>query len=115
MGKLKKSMPFHTFSDSSSGSQNIVANGGNLTAQVQDNPVEITEKYNYPIRNPKPNAISDKDCDNIIYDILNTEMSYRKIAQKYDVNLSSIIQIKNGTWKKYRKNNLKYPLRPNHK
>ena len=44
-------MPVYTFSDSSSGSQ-IAANGETLTAeQAQDNPVGITEKYIYIIRN----------------------------------------------------------------
>ena len=44
-------MPDYTFSDLSSGSQNA-ANGETLTAeQAQDNPVGITEKYIYIIRN----------------------------------------------------------------
>lgn len=43
-------MPIYTFTDSSSGSH-VAANGENLTANAQDNPVEITEKYIYIIKN----------------------------------------------------------------
>lgn len=50
------SMPIYTFTDSSSGSSIETANGGTLTAQAQDNPVETTLKYIYIIRN----KINDK-------------------------------------------------------
>lgn len=43
-------MPVYAFSDLSSGSHNV-ANGGTLNAQAHDNPVGITKKYIYIIRN----------------------------------------------------------------
>ena len=49
------SMPIYTFTDSSSGSPKA-ANGGTLTANAQDDPVETTLKYIYVIRN----KINDK-------------------------------------------------------
>lgn len=60
-----------------------------------------------------PVGIMKEDMDDIIDMIQNTNLSYRAIARKYNVDCSYIIQIKNGSIKKYRKKDLSYPLRKN--
>ena len=45
--------------------------------------------------------------------IQNTNRSLRSIAKQYNCDTSTIIGIKNGTIKIYRRKDLTYPLRPN--
>jgi len=56
--------------------------------------------------------LTDTEVDEIINLIVNTSLSYRKIAIRYDIQHKTVINIKNGS-KRYRRSGLKYPLRPN--
>ena len=60
----------------------------------------------------KSNILTQEQVDEIIDLIINTSLSYRAIARKYDISHKIVLSIKNGC-KSYRKENLKYPLRPN--
>lgn len=80
-----------------------MANEEGLNLKVQNNLVGTIIKKN---------NLSKEQVDKIIDLILNTSMSYRKIARENNIELNTIICIKNGS-KRYRRNNLKYPLRKN--
>ena len=62
--------------------------------------------------NPKLRSITEYQLNEIIDLIRNTSLSYREIARRYDVDSRVILNIKNGTGI-YRRELLKYPLRPN--
>lgn len=71
----------------------------------------------YPIRdfantNNKP-KLSYEDVTQIIDLLINTNISIRQIAKKYKVESNTIIGIKSGNTKMYRRRNLEYPLRFN--
>lgn len=71
----------------------------------------------YPIRNfantsNKP-KLSYQQVTEIIDLLVNTDLSIRKIAKQYCVELNIIIGIKSGQTKMYRKQELTYPLRKN--
>ena len=71
--------------------------------------------YDYPIRKSavfKSTILSREEVAEIIDLILNTSLSYREIGRMYQVEHSTILFIKNGS-KKYRRDGLNYPLRPN--
>lgn len=70
------------------------------------------DNIEYPIQKAQ-NMFSDDMIRKIEYDIINTDMSLTKIAEKYGVNKSTTLHIKNGTCLKYRNPDLTYPLRPN--
>lgn len=74
------------------------------------------EGINYPIRKKRLNGqvkdvISDELVKKIINDIKNTEISLRKIGEKYNVKYSTIKSICNGTALYYYQEFEKYPLR----
>lgn len=73
------------------------------------------EQLSYPIRangqNKKVSTISPDLLYSIIADIENTNYSMNKIGLKYDINPRIVCGINNGSIKKYRLNNKKYPLR----
>lgn len=51
----------------------------------------------------------EEDIKNIIFDILNTELSFSEIANKYNINVSNISRINRG--ETHTQENLNYPLR----
>lgn len=89
-------------------SQNTISNI-NLGRKWKD------ETKNYPIRingqNLKVSTISPDLLNQIIQDIKNTDLSMNKIGLKYDINPRTIRGINNGSIKKYRLENIKYPIR----
>lgn len=78
----------------------------------------ITHKrnnINYPIRNWKSCGkipLTYEQVTDVIDLIKNSKLSLNKIAKQYHVNISVIQMINNGSAKKYKRDNIKYPIRP---
>ena len=70
----------------------------------------VSEKYSYPIR-PKIERIHVPMVRNIEDDIINSNLSFRKIASKYGVDYSSVQAINVGKWIRRKDENKNYPLR----
>lgn len=73
------------------------------------------DNIEYPIRKWKSCGVflfTFDQVTEIIYKLQNTDESISSIARSYGVGFDSIAQINNGSSKKYRRDNLKYPLRP---
>ena len=69
----------------------------------------------YPIRNWKSSGVvlfTYEQVTEIINALQNTNESITSIAKRYGVVFHTIAQINQGTAKKYRRDNLQYPLRP---
>lgn len=76
----------------------------------------IHDEYTYPIRTYKNSGIPQftyEDINEIIDLITTTSLSYRMIAKQYNSSHNIIIEIKNGTSKRYFRKGLTYPLRKN--
>lgn len=72
----------------------------------------------YPIRSWKSSGkvmFSLEEVKQIIHMLRDTSISMNKLAKQYNVNLNVIIGINDGSAKKYRLKNEKYPIRPFHK
>lgn len=70
---------------------------------------------NYPIRSWKSSGVilfTYEQVTDIINEIQTTNHSLNSIAKKYNVDQRTIKNICNGNAKKYRRDNLQYPLRP---
>lgn len=71
----------------------------------------------YPIRNGKitstPPSLTYDQVTEVIQLLQTTNLSLREIARRFDVEYRTILEIKNGTRKIYRRKDLTYPLRPN--
>lgn len=68
----------------------------------------------YPIRNWKSCGVCPftyDDVTDIMYLLKNTDLSMHQIAKRYNVGLSPIETINNGTSKKYRRDGVRYPIR----
>lgn len=77
--------------------------------------VHRRENEIYPIRNWKSCGVilfTYEQVTEIINLLQNTNRSIRSIAQEYNVSYNSIAMINQGASKKYRRDNLQYPLRP---
>ena len=59
------------------------------------------------------NKLSYEQITEIINLLQNTNISLRKIAKTFNVEVNVIIGIKSGKTKKYKRDNLIYPLRKN--
>ena len=75
------------------------------------------ENIKYPIRNfrnikNKP-LLTYEQVTEVIDLLVNTKLSLTKIAKKFDVPINTIIGIKSGNTKLYRREGYTYPLRPN--
>lgn len=71
----------------------------------------------YPIRNGKitstPPSLTYDQVTEVVQLLQTTDLSLREIARRFDVEYRTILEIKNGTRKIYRRKDLTYPLRPN--
>lgn len=67
------------------------------------------ENEEYPLRNQK--HFSNKTIINIINDLKNTELTYKDISEKYQCNISKIVDINNGTINYVYKYNSEFPIR----
>lgn len=73
------------------------------------------DSLHYPIRiniqNAKTSTLSPDLLNTIINEIKNSNLSMAAIGRKYDVNSRIICGINNGSIKKYRLENMQYPIR----
>lgn len=71
---------------------------------------------NYPIREWKSSGEKSPvtyEQVSEIYDLLkNSNLSFREIAKRYDLKLNFIMGLNRGTFKKYKRSNISYPVRP---
>ena len=77
--------------------------------------VHKRDDIDYPIRNWKSCGkipLTYEQVTEIIDLIKNSKLSLNKIAKQYNVNISVIQMINNGSSKKYKRDNIKYPIRP---
>ena len=63
----------------------------------------------YPIRKETSREYQTERALNIIYDLLNTDLSQKKIAEKYNCARTTVTAINQGVH--YKQENLEYPLR----
>lgn len=73
------------------------------------------DNIKYPIRSWKSSGkipLTYEQVTEIIGLIKENNLSLNKIAKQYNVNISVIQMINNGSAKKYRRDNLQYPIRP---
>lgn len=77
--------------------------------------LKIDVNENYPIRKGiiRKDSLTDEELEEICDLLINTKLSLRKIAEKFNRGVDMIRGIKNGTIKAYRKEKYTYPLRPN--
>ena len=64
---------------------------------------------NYPIRKENTKIDRNKRAKMIINDLLNTDLTQKEIALKYNVSRTTVTAINNG--QNFIDNNLNYPLR----
>ena len=75
-----------------------------------------SEKEDYPLRKfhfSEKNKLNQKQVKGIHEDLINTKMSLRCIAEKYETSIGTVQAIKNGDRKAYILKDYTYPLRPN--
>ena len=70
-----------------------------------DYPIRKNYQYNKIRKSFSPSEI----CE--IEKLLKTELSIRKIAERFETCFTTIADINNGQIKKYHKENIKYPIR----
>lgn len=73
------------------------------------------ENVKYPIRNWKSSGeilFTYEQVTDIIDKLQNTKISIHKLAREYDVSDGAIKNINTGVAKKYRRDNINYPIRP---
>ena len=71
-----------------------------------------SHNYSYPIC-PYKNKYSDELVKEVLDEICYTNKSLAKIAKEHNMHKTTIIMLKNGSWKRYRLPGYTYPLRPN--
>lgn len=71
-----------------------------------------SSNYTYPIHSYQ-NKYSDELIKKITDEICYSNKSLTQISKEYNINKSTILMLKNGSWKKYRLPGYTYPLRPN--
>lgn len=69
----------------------------------------FNNSLNYPLRSENTKEFLQKRADNIIYDLQNTNLTQKEIAEKYKVGRTTITAINNG--QNYHKENIVYPIR----
>lgn len=82
---------------------------------IRPNGYNISEGGNYPplqkgTQHPE-SRLTDKQLNELIYDLQNTQLSYSQLSDKYDLNKTSIYEINNG--KTYFNSEISYPIRTN--
>ena len=82
---------------------------------INNGTIHRRDSIQYPIRKWKSSGVilfTYEQVTDIIEEILFTDHSLNQIAKKYHVSFGAIANICSGSSKKYRRDNLKYPLRP---
>lgn len=89
--------------------------GPNQIDKINTGAAHYRKNIKYPIRNWKSSGVvlfTYEEVTEIIDLLLNSKESISSIARRYGVTFNAISQINQGTSKKYRRDNLQYPLRP---
>lgn len=78
------------------------------------NRINLGELWNdeneiYPIRKDNTKINKNERAKNIIYDLLNSNLTQKEIANKYNVGRTTITAINNG--QNFHNENIKYPIR----
>ena len=68
--------------------------------------------YSYPIC-PYKNKYSDELVKEVLDEICYTNKSLTQIAKEHNMHKTTVVMLKNGSWKRYRFPGYAYPLRPN--
>ena len=82
---------------------------------IRPNGYNISEGGDYPLvqkgtHHPE-SKLTDKQLNELIYDLQYTQLSYSQLSDKYDLSKSSIYEINNG--KTYFNSEISYPIRTN--
>lgn len=83
--------------------------------RINKGEIHKRENESYPIRKWKSSGVilfTYEQVTDIIERLLYTKESISSIAKEYGVTFNAISQINQGTSKKYKRDNLLYPLRP---
>ena len=81
-----------------------------LIHDINSGKTHKSPNYSYPIRKKK-DRFTIEEIREIEDEIMNTRQTLSEIAKKFGCHKSTVLQIKNGSWKKYLDPNKKYPLR----
>lgn len=79
--------------------------------RINNGEIWFNSEYNYPLRKENTQVSIQQRADNIINDLLTTNLTQKEIANKYGVGRTTITAINNG--QNNRRDNLTYPLRGN--
>ena len=86
-----------------------------IISQINTGESHKMENIAYPIREWKScgerSPVTYEEVTEIYNLLQNSNMSFRKIADRYKVKLNLIIGINSGKYKKYKRKNLYYPIR----
>lgn len=78
-------------------------------SNINQGKIYFVKNEKYPLRNKRISDLKDEVVENIINDIINSDLCLSDIAAKYNISRTRISGINQG--KCYVKNNLSYPLR----
>lgn len=67
------------------------------------------EKLAYPLRKEDTFDFREERKDNILYDLLNTKLTQKEIAKKYNISRTTVTAINRG--QNYYQENIEYPIR----
>ena len=81
-----------------------------LIHDINSGKTHKNSNYSYPIRK-KSDRFTIEEVRAIENEIANTKRTLSDIAKEFGCHKSTVVQIKNGSWKKYLDPNKKYPLR----
>ena len=73
--------------------------------------VEYPIRKNYQRRSDKETFIENDELREIESELFDSELSMRKIAKIHNLSFTTILNINKGVIKKYKNNNIKYPIR----
>lgn len=69
------------------------------------------ESLSYPLKKDNDNEIGIDIANLVIYDLLNTNVTQKEIAKKYNISRTCVTAINNGDVQKYYNDSYTYPLR----
>ena len=69
------------------------------------------DSLTYPLKKDNDNEIGTDLANLVIYDLLNTTITQKEIAKKYNISRTCVTAINNGSVQKYRNESYTYPLR----
>lgn len=79
--------------------------------KIKNGTVWYDETLKYPLKKDNDNEIGESVANLVIYDLLNTSITQKEIAKKYNISRTCVTAINNGNVKKYYNELYSYPLR----